>query len=307
MSTEDPRRLVRAAAADQMALFTRDQATEVGLTRDLLRGERDRGLLETPFPDVFALAGVPWTQARQHLAAVLAGGDRARATHRAGAWAWELTSFNQKPEISIPLERYARLKDVRIHRASDLPELVVVRRGVPTTGVNRVLIDLGAVKPRSVRDALDRAVAKKHTTPMQVLAELNELAKRGRRGVGVMRAVLDDAGITGSHPPSVLEAKTRRLIRDAGLPQPECEFAARANGEYRLDFCWPELMLVVEVSGWQYHSSFDAFHKDMTRQNSLTIEGYGLLEYSWLHITREAKRVTAEIRVAHRARTALFA
>lgn len=289
-----------------MAMFTRGQASALGLTRDDLRGERDRGVLELPFPDLFALSGVPWTMARRHLAAALAAGEGARVTHRAGAWAWKLTPFDQKPEISIPLDRSVRLKDVRIHRSSDLPGEIVTRRGLPTTGVNRVLIDLGAVKPESVCDALDRAVARRYTTPMQVRAELDELARRGRRGVGAARALLDQAGVTGSHPPSVLEAKTRRLIRDAGLPQPRCELISGVNGEYRLDFCWPELLLVVEVSGWQYHSSFDAFHQGMTRQNSLTIEGYALLEYSWLHITRHARRVVAEIGAAHRARSTLF-
>jgi hypothetical protein len=264
-------------------------------------------LLELPFPDVFALVGVAWTSARRHRASVLAGGDGARTTHRAGAWTWDLTTFDQKPEISIPAERFVRLHGVRVHRSTDLPDEIVVRRGIPTTNVNRVLIDLGVVLSyRQVRDALDRAIAARHATPMSVLAELNELAKHGRRGVGLMRALLNEAGVTGSHPPSVLEAKTRRLIRRAGLPQPECELIAGANGEYRLDFCWPELMLVVEVSGWQYHSSFDSFRRGMDRQNSLTLEGYGLLEYSWLHITRESDRVIREIRRAYRARTALF-
>ncbi len=213
------------------------------------------GRLERPHPGVLAICGVGWNPARVLLAATLAGGEGAQATHRAGAWLWSLTRHSQMPEISVPRERCIQLAGVRVHRARDLPNEFVVRLGVPTTDVNRVLIDLGAVpRFRKVRDALDRAIAMKHTTPMRVLAELDELARRGRRGVGVMRALLDEAGVTGSHPPSVLEAKTHRLIRRAGLREPDCELVAGVNGEYRLDFPWPEASLTMEVDGWMYRT-----------------------------------------------------
>ena len=298
---------LRAIAATQLALFTRAQATEAAVFRDRLRSQVACGVLERAYPDVFGIAGVPWSPERRHLAAVLAGGDWALATHRAGAWAWGLTRHPQRPEISIPYNRCVRLPGVRVHRSSDLPTDPVKRRAIPTTSVERVLVDLGAVLRRGcVRDGLDRAIANRDTTPMRVRAELERLAQHGRRGVGPMRALLEDAGVTGSHPPSVLEAKTRRLIQRAGLPQPECELVAGENGEYRLDFCWPELQLTVEVHGWQYHSSYDAFYRGLTRQNALVLTGLAILEYSWRHITTEQAHVTSELRAAYRARTALL-
>jgi hypothetical protein len=299
---------LRALAAKQLGLFTADQALLANLSSDQLATDVAYGLIERSYPSVFALTGFGWTPARNYLAATLAGGLDCKSTHRAGTWLWGLTSFEQKPEISVPSQRRVRLKNVRIHRVSDLPTETVWRMGVPTTSVERVLIDaawvLTLVKARA---GLDRAIARRLTTPMRVLAELNELASRGRRGVGTMRRLLDDAGITGSHAPSVLEAKTRRLIRRAGLPQPECEFVAGENGEYRLDFVWPELLLALEVEGWQYHSSFEAFHKGMSRQNRLTIAGWGFLRYSWMHVTRGPQQVVQELRAAFKARTALFA
>ena len=304
---EDADHLVRALSAQQLGLFTYEQAVDGGLSRFQLATDVDRGHIERPYATVFAIAGIGWSPARRLLAATLAGGARAMTTHRAGAWLWSLTPYVQLPELSIPRTSCVTIPGVRVHRSGDLPDVPVFRLGVPTTDVNRVLIDLGAVlRPSQVRRALDNAIGNKHTNPMRVLAELTALAQRGRRGVGMMRAILDDAGVSGSHTPSVLEAKTRRLIRRAGLREPECELVAGVNGEYRLDFPYPEAMLNIEVDGWQYHSSFDAFHYDRTRQNALTIDGLAFLRYTWLHVTRTPDAVIREIRAAYQARTRLF-
>ncbi|HVT77012.1 MAG TPA: hypothetical protein VHD87_08285, partial [Acidimicrobiales bacterium] len=303
----EERIVLRGLAAKQQGLFTGDQALTRSLSKDQLATDVKYGLIEKAYPSVYALTGFGWTPARRYLATTLAGGLDAMSTHRAGTWLWGLTSFEQRPEISIPAHRLVQLKGVRVHRVADLPSEPVFRLGVPTTGVERVLIDAAAVLTIvNAREALDRAIARRLTTPARVLAELQHLARRGRRGVGTMRRLLDDAGVTGSHAPSVLEAKTRRLIDRAGLPQPHCEFVAGENGEYRLDFVWPELMLALEVEGWQYHSSFEAFRRGMSRQNRLTIEGWGFLRYSWLHVTRNPQEVVRQLRAAFEARTALF-
>jgi hypothetical protein len=167
------------------------------------------------------------------------------------------------------------------------------------------LLDLGAVLTiPKVRDALDRGIANRVLTPMDALVELQRRGAMGVRGTAALRALLDGAGVSGSHHPSVLEAKMRRLIERAGLPQPACELVAGINGEYRLDFVWPELKLVIEVDGWMYHSSFEAFHGDKTRKNALTVAGHAFLNYTWAHVTRTPRAVIEEIRAAYRARAA---
>lgn len=175
------------------------------------------------------------------------------------------------------------------------------------TTAAETLLDLGAVKQlHHVQAALDRAIGNRVLTPVAALAELDRRGKMGVRGTAALRCLLDDAGITGSHHPSVLEAKTRRLIQKAGLPQPQCELVVGKYGEYRLDFCWPELILVVEVDGWLYHSSLAAFQDNKTRKNSLSIAGHLILEYTWKHVTKEPATVISEMQTAYAARTRLF-
>jgi hypothetical protein len=295
-------------AAKQMALFSTDQATQLGYSAADLRHRVRVGLLEHPYPFVFALTGVGWWPARRLKAAVMGGRTGAFATHRSSAWLWALTPYPQVPEITIPAERRVRPRDgLRVHRSRDLPAIPIERLGIATVSVERCLVDLGAVLEAPIlQRALDRAIGSKATTPMRVFAELKALARRGREGVGPLRALLDEAGVTGSHQPSVLEAETRRLFKKAGLPQPACELVAGPSGEYRLDFPFADAMLDVEVDGWQYHSSSDAVFSDCSRQNTLTLEGYAFLRYTWRHIMREPAQVVREVRAAYQSRVGLF-
>jgi len=304
MDTErSPEERLLALAATQLGLFTLGQALECGLTRAVVRNRLSRGVWTRVRRGVFAVAGHPSDPAASHMAAVLAAGATARSSHRAAAWGWRMTPYSQKAEVTITDGHEVDLPDVRIHRTQATLLAPVLVCGVPSTTAAETLLDLGAVRSvEDVRKALDRSIANRILTPMDALAELERRGGAGIRGTAKLRALLDDAGVSGSHPPSVLEAKTRRLINKAGVPQPQCEMVAGPDGEYHLDFPWPEVMLVVEVNGWEYHSSYKAFHHGMTRQNTLTLDGYSFLNYSWSHVTKTPATVIREIAAAYQAR-----
>jgi very-short-patch-repair endonuclease len=297
-----------ALAATQLGLFTVRQAYACGMTRKMLRTRLGQGAFERVIHGVFRVGGHPVSPAEAHMGLVLAAGaEGTRASHRAGAWLWDMTAHEQKPEITIPADVRFRLKDSRVHRTKTPLLNPVIRKGVPATTAAETLLDLGAVRNlEDVQAALDRGIANKILTPMSALAELDRRGKMGVRGTASLRALLDGAGISGSHHPSVLEAKMRRLIKKAKLPQPRCELIVGKNGQYRLDFSWPELLLAVEVDGWMYHSSFGAFVGNKTRKNSLTVQGYAILEYTWIHVTKREGTVIAELKAAYATRSALL-
>ena len=299
---------VLAIAAGQLGLFTLKQALDAGMTRQMLRTRVNQGAWTRYRRGVFVVAGHPSSPAHAHMAAVLAtGAEGTRSSHRAGAWLWGMTPFQQAPEVTIPSDVRLRWKDVRVHRTITPLLPCETRKGVPVTTAAETLLDLGAVTTvENVQLALDRSIAQKILTPVAALAELRRRGEHGVRGTAALRQLLHEAGITGSHPPSVLEAKMRRLIQRAGLPQPECELVVGKHGEYRLDFCWPELMLAVEVEGWLYHSSFAAFQANKTRRNHLVIEGYLIIEYTWAHVTKTPHDVVRELAKAFAARSKLF-
>ena len=72
---------------------------------------------------VYRLSGVPVTDEQRLLAAVLAAGLGALASHRSAAWLWGILPTHAlpiEPEITIPSPRRPRLRGVIVHRSLDL-------------------------------------------------------------------------------------------------------------------------------------------------------------------------------------------
>lgn len=89
-----------------------------------------------------------------------------------------------------------------------------------------------------------------------------------------------------------LERKFLRLVRAAGLPQPEAQ--AWVNG-YRVDFYWPDLGLVVEADGWRYHRTAGEQATDHRRDQAHMKDGLTTLRFAESQIRYEPRRVTATL------------
>ncbi len=83
---------------------------------------------------------------------------------------------------------------------------------------------------------------------------------------------------------SDLEDELLRQMREAGLPEPirEFKFAKEAMGrQWRMDFCWPDKLVAVEVEGGLYvngrHNRGAGYESDMDKYNSATLLGYRIL------------------------------
>jgi len=191
------------------------------------------------------------------------------------------------------------LANVTVRCANDLdPNRTIIRRGIRTTDPLRTLVDLsGSVSVRALTDAVDRGLATGLVTISGIVAEVNRLAKRGRRGIRPMRQLLVKRGFVGAPDPSVLESKTMRLLTRHKLPIPHCELKAGPDGEYRLDFAYTDLALMVEVDGYAWHFSPEHLRRDHARRNRLQSDGWRrVLVYTWIDITRHGATVAAEIR-----------
>ena len=117
--------------------------------------------------------------------------------------------------------------------------------------------------------------------PRRLLAEIAN--HRGRRGVVRLRRLLD-----GSDPPAMTRSEAEErflaLVREAELPPPSVN--ARVHG-YEVDFLWREAGLVVEVDGFQFHSSRDAFERDRRRDADLQSQGLSVLRVTWRQVVQE--------------------
>jgi hypothetical protein len=153
-----------------------------------------------------------------------------------------------------------------------------------------------------VAEALDRAHGRGIVSVASVKTALDAVARQGRRGVGVMRRVLEPH-LACEPVAGVFEARMARLLASQELPPavPEYEVWTDAGAFVaRVDFAYPELRLAIEVDGYAAHSSVDAFRRDRTRQNALVAAGWTVLRFTWTEVNGNSPHVGRTIRTTRR-------
>ena len=285
-------------ASTQHGLVARHQVIGAGVSPSGLRRWVAAGRLTPVRSGVYRLAGAPPTWEQHLLAAVMAAGDGAMASHRSAARLWRLLDHDLL-EVTVPARRRPRLVGVAVHRSGDVVAAHCLRRrGVRTTSPLRTLVDVGAVLgPAAVEDVLDRALEQRLLTVAGAEQALEVIGRQGRSGAGVLRAVLDHRALGTRRPDSVLEPRMARLLRDAGLPSPDFQHAVRRGRRLvaRVDFAYPDVRLALEVDGWTAHSSRRSFQSDLERQNALVAMGWTVLRFTWADVVRRPDRVASQI------------
>jgi len=286
----------------QYALFTLDQALASGLNETTVYRRARLGRYVLEHPRVFCFAGLPPSWERSVLAACLAAGPEAVASHRSAARLWRLIDTSEEiVEITVPYARRPRLRRVTIHRSTDLRvEQTTVRRRIPVTNPLRTMVDLAAVlPPEKVEDALDAGLRWPALFSVAaVKATLNQLAGRGRSGAGVLRKVLEEREFGDEVSDSDLEKRMSKLLRRAGLPPAVFHYAVCTPAGVFLaevDFAYPEIKLAIEVDGFGAHGTPRAMAKDFVRQNGLVPYGWRVLRFTWRQVTRQPEMVAAAI------------
>ncbi|MDX6674338.1 MAG: hypothetical protein QOH11_1756 [Solirubrobacteraceae bacterium] len=167
-------------------------------------------------------------------------------------------------------------------------------RGIPCTSVARTLVDLASViGTAGVERAWRRAA-------MLGLLDVRAVERargngRGRRGAGILRSLLADAGVDGITR-SELEERFLALCRAASLPPPEVNTRIEANGAtYEVDFLWRAQRLVVETDGWGPHHTRDTFEADRRRDAALLVAGLQLVRFTWRQVSREPSTVASTV------------
>lgn len=281
-------------AAAQHGLVTWQQLIDAGVASSTIAGWVKAGRLIQVQPRVYRVAGAPVTWHQQVLAAVLAAGPGAAASHRTAAVLWALLEGGPI-EIVVPRGRTPKLRGVIVHQTRD-PIPTAQRFGIPVTSPMRTIVDLGAVVPAAIVElALDAAEVGRLCAVAAVEWELARIARPGRRGAGPLREVLDRRALLETPPDGMLEPRFARLCKAADLPKAQFQHPV---GSYEIDFAYPELLLAIEVDGYGPHSSRRAFQKDRDRQNELVARGWTVLRFTWADVVKRPDHVARLIREA---------
>jgi very-short-patch-repair endonuclease len=284
-------------AATQLGLITLAQALELGLAARAARRRVASGAWARVQPTVYALRGSPDSPDRTLLAAILSLGPLAAVSHRAAAERWGLGRAEPALlDVSIARERGVHLEGVIVHRSRDLHPDHIIRAGpLPITTPVRTLVDLGQVEPWFVvRDLLEHLVAKRVTTIGAIHAGLLLHSRRGRSGCGGLRRVLEQRALLDRPTASTLEAAFAELCQLYGLPSARYQYPVTVAGTDRwIDFAYPELMLALEVDGFEFHATLEGFSSDRVRGNDLALAGWTVLHFTWHQVVHRPAYVAS--------------
>jgi very-short-patch-repair endonuclease len=266
-------------AMERHGLVTRAHAIEIGGTPDLIAGRVRTGRWVLERRGVYAIAGSPPTARRSILAATLALGAGAAASHLTAAQLWGL-AFPAPERIELT-GRFGRLDGVVTHQTKTLaPRDLTVLGAIPIMSPARTIVACSGRVPfwrlgEVVDDALRRGLVS-----LGALKECHERVATGpgRRHTVALREVLAERTPgyrAGDSPP---EAELVRLLASVHLPAPVLGHAVRiGRWRYRLDIAWPEALVALEHDGWDTHRTFTAFHGDRQRLRRLTTAGWTIL------------------------------
>jgi hypothetical protein len=267
-----------------------------------------RGRLVRSAPQVFVLPGSAPTWHQR--VAVAAGSGGGFASHRAAAALWRLDGFPPGPVEVLTVRGLRRKRGAwTVHESRVLREVDVDEvDGVPCTSLVRTLCDLsGTAHPFRVAQALDDACRRWPGTLDAVGQRNAELSRRGRRGVRLMAAMVDERMARGCFTGSGFETRVLRLVRSAGLPEPVLQHCVR-DGEFvaYLDLAWPAIQWAIECDSLAHHSGKRALDWDRQRRRRLKRLGWDLVEVTWTDVTERRQRTRWELRSLYDTRERLF-
>jgi hypothetical protein len=296
-------RRLAVVAARQHSLITLRDVVEAGGTRSNAHDRVGSGRWELVSAGVFRITGVPWTYEARVMAAVLAAGKGAVASHACAARLLGLGFTNAPPEVTIARGRHHRPPGVRVHTSTDLNHCDIHgRHGIPITDPARTLLDLGRyIGVRALHRAVEQARRSELVTWSQLISCLARHARKGRHGVRRLRLVIASGLPTDAVTDTDSELMALTLIREHGLPEPTLHYRIHDDDQLvaEIDLAYEDLLAALEIDG-SVHLDPEVRKKDDARDHDLRRRGWIVRRIWWeipvrqpelfLRIVREVRR-----------------
>ena len=285
-------------ATRQHGVVTWDQMRKLGISPSAIRWKSKVEAIEEVVPGVYRVGGSAQTWEQRLIAACLWGGPDACASHKSAAALWKFDGFGPGPlEISALKQNRTQLA-FKVHRTSVEPAFVTRKLGIPVTNAFRTVRDLVAViDEHRANQLLDEALRKGLVSLAALWRMVDREARSGRRGVGVLRHLLEQRSPGYQPSASELQAATRRLLIRAGIAFVEECVVTDDHGNFvaRVDFKLVDAPVVVESDGRANHSSKFDWQHDLDRRNLLTALGLGVIHVTWDKVTNRPDEFLAEV------------
>lgn len=243
---------------------------------------------------VYALAHVALPAHAADLAAVLAVGEGAYVSHHSAAAIWAMAPERQRAVQVTLVGRDAgrRRPGIEVHQTRTMDRRdVTTCRGIPLTRPARVLLDIApSLRRRELERMFDRGL-KERLFSRHTVATL--VARNPRRpGAALLGALAEAEGRFSTVTRSPPEETLLPLIRAGGLPEPEVNGWL---GPYEIDFLWRSERLVVQVDGYQFHSTRRTFEADHALDLELESDGWVVMRFTRDQVEEQPELVLVKL------------
>jgi hypothetical protein len=183
------------------------------------------------------------------------------------------TERDEKIHVLDPGVRMRPMAGLMVHQRVGAPLKRVDGRLATAPAWTAVEVARTLRRPRALA-VLDAALHCGACTSDAIDAAIKEQA--GRRGIVKVRELIAHAD---GRAESAMESEVRLVFIDGGLPLPELQYEIvdRCGDLWRVDFAWPEAMLVAEYDSVEWHANPSAFRHDRIKTARLQECGYTVL------------------------------
>ncbi len=232
------------------------------------------------------------------MAAILASGRGAVLSHWSAAHLWMIRP-NSRSRIDVTVPHRSRSSDLIRRHISEVPaDERTIEEGIPVTTVPRTILDLAATVPA---DTIENLLRESEFLQLSDRLSLPDLIERyrGRRGTRKVHLALERLKEEPEgRKRSRLEERFAPFLRQHRLPLPRFnDWIVLGAKHYQVDCHWPDLRQIVELDGWDGHSTRTAFREDRARDRRLLAAGYRVAHITWNQLDDEPDEIAADLRV----------
>jgi very-short-patch-repair endonuclease len=275
----------------------RGQLLALGLSKDAIQHRVASGRLHPLHAGVYAVGHRLVSRQGRLMAAVLASGPEAVLSHYSAAMVWGLRGYSERASHVIVPRKSTSSKRIRRHHSLLPADERTVEEGIPLTTVPRTILDLAATEPA---DTVENLLRESEFRQLSDRLSLPDLVARypGKRGTRKVRVALDRLKEDPSgRRRTALEERFAPFLHLHRLPLPRFnDWIVLGDKRYCLDCHWPNLRQIVELDGWDGHSTRTAFREDRARDRRLAAAGYSVTRLTWNQLDDEPLEIAADLR-----------
>lgn len=278
-------------AGRQHGLVAMRQLARLGYAEHHIRWRIRVGLLFRVYRGVYAVAGSADTFEFRVMAAVLAAGDGAVASHRCAAALYGLRRIRcDRPAITVAGRGAPELEGVERHRRDTLTAVDRVRVGViPATAPAWTLLDLAGgldladgVERGRLGGALDDVLVRQLASLPAIERLLDRVAAGHVPGAAGLAELVAERRAGKKPSETGLEDELLEIFRAHRLPEPVRQYVLPLPGgsSARFDAAYPDLLLGFEADGDAYHKGLLDRMRNEQRDDVCRRLGWTLRRYA---------------------------